>query len=115
MKNDGNTMYQCCICGNHTTQLHEIVFGTLYRKISIQYNLQVPLCARHHDTAHGKKHIPAISQYDCMSQSDCFDHFCSILGIDTEKTWFAVKNKSKRAYLDTIKDTCINKIREYEV
>ena len=114
MVNKGLTMYHCCICGSDTTQLHEIIFGSANRKICIEYNLQVPLCSKHHDISHGKKHIPVNCEYDCMSQSQCYTHFCDILRIDPFKTFREVKNKSERHYLDTISESCSNIIRGFE-
>jgi len=115
MINKGLTMYNCCICGNETTQLHEVIFGSANRKICVDYNLQVPLCATHHDTAHGKKHKPVNCEYDCMSQSQCYTTFCEKLGIDPFKTFRAVKNKTERCYLDTISGSCLNIIKGYEI
>ena len=55
MKQNKNTSYSCVMCGKPTTTLHEIFYGTADRKMSIKYNLQVPLCHICHGIAHTEK------------------------------------------------------------
>jgi len=115
MKTKGKILYSCCVCQAHTTVLHEIVFGSLYKRVCEDFNIQVPLCQRCHQSAHGQKDGKVYTEYDCMSQNDCLRYFCDLLSIDVVKVVPAVKNKTDRPYLDTINNTCLNKIRQYEV
>ena len=109
-------MYSCCICGAHTTTLHEVVFGNGKRSICEKYNIQVPLCQRCHQSAHGLKDGKVHREYDCMSQNDCIDYFLSgILNISTGKTIQAVNLKDCREYLEGVKDACREVLRSYEV
>jgi ABC-type Na+ transport system ATPase subunit NatA len=115
MKNNGMTLYICAICGNHTTTLHEVIFGRGNKKICQDYNIQVPLCQRCYSSAHGIKDGNNFTEYDLMSQNDCIMYFCNLLEIDPEKTTQSVKQKSKHLQLDTIKDSCSLIIKGYEV
>ena len=38
----------CFICGAPYPETHHIIYGWANRKLSDQYGLTVPLCARHH-------------------------------------------------------------------
>jgi len=44
MKADNKIKYHCVLCGRETSNLHEVIFGRGFRKKSIEYNIQVPLC-----------------------------------------------------------------------
>lgn len=52
-------VYNCCICKAPEAQIHEVFFGRGVRRLSIEYNLRVPLCEKHHnngdDCAHTQK------------------------------------------------------------
>ncbi len=55
MKPNKNITYYCSLCGAYTSTLHEIIYGSLFRQISIDYNVQLPLCQNcHHGVHHGK-------------------------------------------------------------
>lgn len=56
MNFDKNTTYYCFGCGSFTSVLHEIIYGNLYRRLSIEYNIQLPLCTVcHHEAHHSRK------------------------------------------------------------
>jgi len=56
MKKKKNAVYECALwgCDNLSTTLHEIIFGSLYRQLCIDYSIQAPLCPECHNKAHGR-------------------------------------------------------------
>ena len=53
MINKHDRTYNCAVCYAPTDILHEIYMGSHKRQVSISYNLQAPLCHRHHLVMHG--------------------------------------------------------------
>lgn len=52
---------RCLVCGTYLNiHKHEIFYGTANRKLSIQYGLVVPLCARHHNMSNQGVHYNKI-------------------------------------------------------
>lgn len=64
MKYNPSITYYCFECGSFTSSLHELIFGNLYRQISIEYNIQVPLCV---DCHHQYHHSP--EKYDLRDKA----------------------------------------------
>lgn len=56
MKNKHDRIWECLLCSKHTGTLHEIFYGK-FRKKSIEYSLQCPICPDDHDFVHLKKNI----------------------------------------------------------
>ena len=52
MKPKGIIQWQCIACDLTVNYLHEIFYGTFQKSMSVEYNLQVPACKRHHDAFH---------------------------------------------------------------
>ncbi len=48
----GIIQWQCIACKISVNYLHEIFYGTFQKPMSVEYNLQVPACARHHNVFH---------------------------------------------------------------
>lgn len=111
MKNDHKTIWNCCITGRPTGVLHEIIPGRGNRSICEKYNIQVPVSHEIHLGAHGR-----------LPQNHIFTHsqewykrkFCELLGIPFETTQLAVRDKSYRYFLESIKDGCLEKLRSWE-
>ena len=47
--------YYCQQCNSYSGTLHEVVFGSANKQISIRKNVQVPLCQPCHMKAHANK------------------------------------------------------------
>jgi len=52
MKPTGNIKWKCIACNLEVDYLHEIFYGTFQKPMSVEYNLQIPACKRHHDVFH---------------------------------------------------------------
>ena len=88
MKPNGQ-VWGCCICGMPTSTLHEIFYGHGVRvEYGIKYNLQVPLCPRHHVQAHNTKE---------KNQRD----FCRFMGLDYQEAKLNINIRNKK-YFDSI-------------
>jgi len=123
------TLYNCAICSTHTTVLHEVVFGTLYRETCIKGKLQMPLCQVCHDIAHGRKHgnklidYPNIHSYNFRkkTQHSARQHFCKILHTDHDKLIQAFKlmtstfSKMSHKYIMHGKEKRTDIIKGFEV
>lgn len=82
MKFSKNKIYICQLCNKkYTSTLHEIWGGNLYRKLSIKYNFQVPLCVECHQKAHQEKEFYQV-------------YFCSKLDINFQAARLAFNTKS---------------------
>lgn len=111
MKNDG-TLYACCVCDTPTTTLHELFFGKHYKPLCIEFNLQVPICAECHNSAHGKptrKKLPI----DNYGQKKCREMFAEILDVDIDLIFQALQPRADRKYLQEINQRCKDIILMY--
>lgn len=52
VKNISKSLFYCVRCGDLAAEIHEVIFGSLFRQISIEYNVQVPVCRNCHHMAH---------------------------------------------------------------
>ncbi|KKL65481.1 hypothetical protein LCGC14_2154590 [marine sediment metagenome] len=97
-------MTECIICGTPAVDKHEIFFGHLFRKLSIQYGFQVLVCRRHHDTAHGKRHHKKYQLFDELDKRAIQKVFCDTIGIDYQQTLLAMnqRNKQKLAEISSL-------------
>ena len=77
-----------CKCCFHPGTLHEIWFGNGWRRLSIIYSLQIPLCPGCHDEAHGRGKNKG---YQYKSKIEMMKIYCGLMGIDYEKTDWAIK------------------------
>lgn len=103
MKFNKNISYSCVLCGCTTNTLHEIFYNTANRKISIEYNLQTPLCNKCHIKVHMKKKMWQFG-------------LCLKLEIDYNMTKRRINNfKENKEYFEGIKDKCLEKIKSWEV
>jgi len=115
------TQYKCIACDKFhsittpTETLHEIVFGHGNRQVCIDNSIQVPLCQRCHAIAHGRKDGQVHSEYDCMSQIQCYMFFCDYLEISYDCTQRGVRTIQYRHLLSNIKPICVDKLKELEI
>ena len=125
MKKEG--IYYCAICNTHTGVLHEIIFGQCWRDISIEANLQLPLCQHCHDAAHGKKHsIKTYPNYAAMefsryTQAQAETRLLNMLAVEAQRMIYYFNNlttvcgKQARKMIMTDKDYRAARIRAYLV
>jgi len=110
MKNDKHITFRCVECKAQTQTLHEIFFGTHAREISVEYNLQVPLCAECHMKPHGTDKDRKINQ-----QVEYKLKFCQLHDINPIDTGRAVRDKSRRHELDPISEKCMKNLQRWMV
>jgi len=67
MINKHNKTWGCIICLKPTDVLHEVVFGTGRRKLAVEYNIQCPTCAEHHQIFHGTKRNICIYDHEILN------------------------------------------------
>lgn len=104
MNFDKNKTYYCFGCSDYTSTLHELVFGNLYRRLSIQYHIQVPLCVVcHHKWHHGKE------KYQLRDQA------LNYLGTDFKTVIKAYQHRNFRHTLEVGMEERQNKIQKLEV
>ena len=126
MINKKKTIFNCCVCQSQTTTLHEVIFGHGKRDISVKYNIQVPLCPVCHAVAHGRfllnGHTVLLSftkkgsgRELIIDQRAIQDFFLEILDLDRHSVIMAVNDKSRRNYLQTVADSCLQIIMSYAV
>ena len=115
MKNPNTILWKCVVCGEHTTTLHEVFFGSADRDIAIFYNIQVSICPFHHNIAHGATVIdkPGVIDtciFDSYTEKQCKQFFCTKLDIDYKKTLRGFEDSS-REYLKSVKQNCLRKLK----
>lgn len=116
MVNKGKIVYECVVCGMPTKVLHEVFFGTHARMQSVKHNIQVPLCVRHHNVAHGRLPTEPIVIFEKFNQEECISFFCGVLGIDKWKTRLDLNNMDgERRYLKEIETICLDAIKRHEL
>ena len=119
MINKHNIMWRCP-CGRNTNILHEIFYGTSARKISIEYNIQIPLCPVCHTVAHTRELLNGFSPLLACRTKDGLNKvmiqtkLCDKLGINRNKTSLAV-NTYDLYYLNNIKNKCLGMIKTFEI
>ena len=115
MKNNKKTLWTCaCGCNRATTTLHEIMHGWSARKISIKYNLQVPLHPTCHAVAHTRELLTGYTPLLKLRSESGLDkkliqsHLCDAIGIDRDRTSLAVNrmNDEDVEYLEKISKKC---------
>ena len=120
MINKHKKMYSCPVCNRNTVTLHEIFYGTSNRKISIEYNLQVPLCPICHYVSHTRELLNGYSPLtefrtiEGLNKVMIQTELCRHLGIDRDKTSLAV-NTNDTEYLESISGECEKKIKSWEI
>ena len=83
--------YLCAWCDGHTPTLHEIVYGSLYRQLSIDYSIQVPLCNKCHTMIHhGAK----------VKKDEMREYFLTILGLSYHSIMLAYQIGGDRYWLE---------------
>lgn len=103
MKYNKKKSYSCVLCGKITKTLHECFYGSANRKISIKYNMQVPLCNDCHIEAHKDKELWQM-------------YLCQKLRINYSITKRMINNfTDNKAYFEGIKDKCLEKLKSWEI
>ena len=124
MINDKKTAWGCVCCNRTTGTLHEIFHGTSNRKISVKYNLQVPLCPVCHTVAHCRELLNGYSPLlkfrhgdKSISKKKTQEYLCNKIGISRDRTSLAVNRMHDEdiEYLEKIAKQCANSIKNYEV
>lgn len=94
-------------CYNEPCKKHEIWYGTANRKISLEYGLQIDVCAFCHLCCHSRiLGIGMFSPLEGKSKYEIQKIFCDILGVDTDRTRRAVLGSYKaenKEYLENLK------------
>ena len=123
MINDKKTTWHCAVCNRYTNVLHEAFFGSSLRKISIEYDLQVPLCPICHTVAHTRDLLHGCTPLAEMRNKNGLDkkmiqsYLCDKLGIDRDRTSLAVNrmNDEDIEYLEKISKKCYTAIDNMRV
>jgi len=101
MKPNGKIIWRCAVCGTPVNNLHEIFFGSSFRKVSVEFNIQAPLDPRCHNTAHGKKDGKNLNPIDNMSQEEIKMYLCSKAEVNYGELLLALNNND-RVYLEGV-------------
>jgi hypothetical protein len=96
------TVWACLTCGVACNVLHEVVFGSLNRQISVDNSIQVPLCTTCHARAHSEKR-----KYQ--------ETYLKWLGLDYWTTTRAFNDPKLREYLEMNREDCEKKIKSLEI
>jgi hypothetical protein len=95
-------LYSCALCQHPTGTLHEIVYGRTFRQMSIDCNLQIPLCDVRmcHNLAHREKekHQRKFIEMHGLSYDDIIAAF----------------NRLDKEYLASIAPHCAGVLEKYE-
>ena len=110
MKNTKHIIFRCVECKKQTQTLHEIFFGHGCRKISVEYNLQVPLCEDCHRKPHGTDKDRKVNQ-----QVEYKLKFCRLHGINPIDTGRAVREIERRQELIPIAEKCMKNLDRWIV
>jgi len=112
MKNEHKTSWGCVLCGTPTSILHEIFPGMGRKSICIKYNLQVPLCTKCHNMAHGRIRNEQVGD----NQQEYYKMlFCNILQLGYYRTFQGVQHRYHRQYLEDKKDNNLKIIKSFEL
>ncbi len=113
MINKHNATWTCALCKIYTNTLHEVFHGTAWRKKSIEYTLQVPICPDCHDYAHqtkGEKQYTdkqrLILEHKEKSETNkgaIQQYFCDVMGFPARLTLFRRLENRDVEYLNIIK------------
>jgi hypothetical protein len=106
MINKKEYIYLCAWCNGHTNVLHEVIFGSLYRKLSIDYSIQVPLCNNCHTLVH--RGIKA-------KKDEMTTYFLDILGLDYHNTMQAYQVGQDRQHLEESTDKRTEIIKRFMI
>jgi hypothetical protein len=111
MKNNHKKIWHCVMCGQHTTTLHEVHFGTAGREVCVQYSIQTPVCPLCHLEAHGNITV----RKPRYSQEEFKRIFCEKLGISYEDSKLGVETQEHRHLLAPMKKRCEEMLESWEV
>ena len=114
MVNNHAVLWSCFGCGISTNVLHEVFFGTSKRIKSIRYDIQIPLCPKCHNAAHGRKTKSDANRFRRKSQDDIKHAICDFLGLDYYKACYEI-NQGKSYYLLDNSEQCLSRIATLEV